>query len=648
MSIFLNPNGLNSAGGSGGGGTTDVPNASTGQAGKVRLSNAIDSDSQNMASTPLAVKTALTEAKNYTNNAIAKLNIQDIISNLNDHESSLINTEQGLHGVRIWQGKLQQTNNNGATWIDVASNVNIVDNLNSTDTTSALSANQGNVIKLLIEKLQLDLTNHETKIANETEYGHVKIDNNTLKYNVNGQLYADINVDADVDWNDVQNKPTSIVTDIDDAVAKKHEHANQSVLDKFSEDLNGKPLYNGLAIGSGNGSVALVNGDLTQKGIVQLSDVIADDSTLSATPKSVFNALAEAKEYADTLIDNLESTLEKHSFELRPATQGQLEFDMPDIYNQNPQHYIESLYFNATKVLESKYSIVEKVKGDKTQGFKLVLVSPAPDFNNAIYNLVLVGGKALSTGGGGNGTVTSVNGVSPDTTGDVKLSIPTVQDGNLTQKGIVQLSNDIIEDESLSATSKAVFNALSDAKEYADKLIDDLESTLVKHSFDLRPTTQGQLEFDMPAIYNQNPDLFINLLYFNSIKVAESQYSIVEKVNGDASQGFKIVLTSPAPNFNNAIYDLVLIGGKALATGGTGNGTVISINNISPDATGNVQIPQATSTVQGVTYLTDVVDNTDNKAVTPKAVKDYVDALNNFVYTSDAPPTNNSLFWNKV
>lgn len=49
----------------------------------------------------------------------------------------------------------------------------------------------------------------------------------------------------------------------DDAVLKKHTHLNPSVLDKFSEDANGKPLYNGKAIqssgGSGSGTVQSVN-----------------------------------------------------------------------------------------------------------------------------------------------------------------------------------------------------------------------------------------------------------------------------------------------------------------------------------------------------------------------------------------------------
>ena len=48
----------------------------------------------------------------------------------------------------------------------------------------------------------------------------------------------------DVSWANLQGKPTSSVEDIDDAVAKKHEHENLDILDKLTEDASGKPVYN--------------------------------------------------------------------------------------------------------------------------------------------------------------------------------------------------------------------------------------------------------------------------------------------------------------------------------------------------------------------------------------------------------------------
>ena len=46
-------------------------------------------------------------------------------------------------------------------------------------------------------------------------------------------------------WANIQGRPSSTVAEIDDAVAKKHAHANMSTLDKFSQDVDGQPTYDG-------------------------------------------------------------------------------------------------------------------------------------------------------------------------------------------------------------------------------------------------------------------------------------------------------------------------------------------------------------------------------------------------------------------
>lgn len=48
-------------------------------------------------------------------------------------------------------------------------------------------------------------------------------------------------------WAALQNKPTSSVSDIDDAVNKKHTHTNKTQLDKIGEDAGGNLTYNGSA-----------------------------------------------------------------------------------------------------------------------------------------------------------------------------------------------------------------------------------------------------------------------------------------------------------------------------------------------------------------------------------------------------------------
>lgn len=51
-------------------------------------------------------------------------------------------------------------------------------------------------------------------------------------------------------WDQLQNKPASLVEDIDDAVTKKHEHSNKSVLDRIGEDSTGKFTFDNLPVGS--------------------------------------------------------------------------------------------------------------------------------------------------------------------------------------------------------------------------------------------------------------------------------------------------------------------------------------------------------------------------------------------------------------
>lgn len=51
-------------------------------------------------------------------------------------------------------------------------------------------------------------------------------------------------LDVVVNWANIEGKPNSAVADIDDAVSKKHEHANKAVIDKFTES-SGDLIYNG-------------------------------------------------------------------------------------------------------------------------------------------------------------------------------------------------------------------------------------------------------------------------------------------------------------------------------------------------------------------------------------------------------------------
>ena len=51
-------------------------------------------------------------------------------------------------------------------------------------------------------------------------------------------------MDVTIDWTDIQNKPSSTATQIDDSVGKAHTHNNKAVLDKFTES-SGELNYDG-------------------------------------------------------------------------------------------------------------------------------------------------------------------------------------------------------------------------------------------------------------------------------------------------------------------------------------------------------------------------------------------------------------------
>jgi hypothetical protein len=53
-------------------------------------------------------------------------------------------------------------------------------------------------------------------------------------------------MDAILQWDKIQGRPTSTVAAIDDAVAKVHVHSNKTQLDKVGEDGQGNFTYNGI------------------------------------------------------------------------------------------------------------------------------------------------------------------------------------------------------------------------------------------------------------------------------------------------------------------------------------------------------------------------------------------------------------------
>ena len=57
-------------------------------------------------------------------------------------------------------------------------------------------------------------------------------------------------MDVVLQWSNVQNKPTSAVADIDDAVTKRHSHTNKTQLDLIGESVDGLLTYNSAVVGA--------------------------------------------------------------------------------------------------------------------------------------------------------------------------------------------------------------------------------------------------------------------------------------------------------------------------------------------------------------------------------------------------------------
>lgn len=55
-------------------------------------------------------------------------------------------------------------------------------------------------------------------------------------------------LDLSFDWNTLLNKPTSSAADIDDAVAKRHEHLNTEVLNALGKDVDNNLTFNGTPV----------------------------------------------------------------------------------------------------------------------------------------------------------------------------------------------------------------------------------------------------------------------------------------------------------------------------------------------------------------------------------------------------------------
>lgn len=86
-------------------------------------------------------------------------------------------------------------------------------------------------------------------VVDATGDATVKLGSATYVYDTVGAAWQKIaeheSMDLTLNWGGIVGRPTSTPAEIDDAVGKRHAHANAATLDKFSQDGNGQPMYDG-------------------------------------------------------------------------------------------------------------------------------------------------------------------------------------------------------------------------------------------------------------------------------------------------------------------------------------------------------------------------------------------------------------------
>lgn len=106
------------------------------------------------------------------------------------------------------------------------------------------------VVNDITERNALVLTtNALVLVADATGDSTVKSGAATYVFKADSSTWVKISehesLDVSLTWDSIQGTPTSLVADIDDAVAKKHTHSNLTQLNKVGEDASGNFTYNG-------------------------------------------------------------------------------------------------------------------------------------------------------------------------------------------------------------------------------------------------------------------------------------------------------------------------------------------------------------------------------------------------------------------
>ena len=150
--------------------------------------------------------------------------------------------------------------------------------------------------------------------------------------------------------------------------AARHSHDNKAVLDKFAESKDGKPTYDGEALGGGAG-------DFT----IKMTVAIDDDGNYTVTS-------------CDTTVEQIDAAVaaEKRVVVIATDTDNNLSWDIPIVQSFNGSNY----YFATFLLGQAILSFVQKV-GENQARWQFIVGQIGADFigysNDALPNMSTVG-----------------------------------------------------------------------------------------------------------------------------------------------------------------------------------------------------------------------------------------------------------------
>ena len=125
--------------------------------------------------------------------------------------------------------------------------------------------------------------------------------------------------------------PTDISTKVEQLMAAKHNHSNKAVLDKFAESKDGKPTYDGKALGGGGGSVDSVNGK-TGAVVLTAEDINYDNDNTVYELMSQWSVDLESVGDALTTLDKKSHThANKDTLDKLSDSNGKLQYNGSDV-----------------------------------------------------------------------------------------------------------------------------------------------------------------------------------------------------------------------------------------------------------------------------------------------------------------------------